>query len=435
MKATKHTKTRPRLLSTVSQSSRFDFDIAAHASMEPFLLSDADAQSVSSQMYYPNVPMPVGLPTDGLAYSAAGISPSMTQHIDPAHMQLHYDSGLAGSPSASWGSSPVESRISSPGIPEDASAWSIPLASSPSQASDSSPIIDSISPSLDHQMGLMSTDDVNANILSEEVFALPPAFSRRSSDDGEFSARNHPLYKTAFPAADGLFHCPWEGQDSCNHKPEKLKCNYDKFVDSHLKPYRCKITSCENARFSSTACLLRHEREAHAMHGHGDKPYLCTYEGCDRAVPGNGFPRNWNLKDHMRRVHNDNGSSVGAPSTSPVSQVVSQSHKDSKSRKRKSKDLSEIVSSSRRQSSRSAEVAAARAAEQAMVEEWHQHRKALDAYLIDYSSPDAFDIYGAFSDAQTHMAAMGKITQQLHSKKARVSMDGYSRRSYLEHSG
>jgi len=76
-------------------------------------------------------------------------------------------------------------------------------------------------------MGLMSTDDVNANILSEEVFALPPAFSRRSSDDGEFSARNHPLYKTAFPAADGLFHCPWEGQDSCNHKPEKLKCNYE----------------------------------------------------------------------------------------------------------------------------------------------------------------------------------------------------------------
>ncbi|KAH7037715.1 uncharacterized protein B0I36DRAFT_70039 [Microdochium trichocladiopsis] len=436
MKATKH-KSRPRLLSTVSQSSRIlDFDITGNASMDTFLLPETDAQSVSSQMYYPNVPLAVGLPTDGLAFSAAGISPSMTQHIDPAHMQLHYDGALAGSPSASWGSSPVESRISSPGIPEDASAWSLPMAASPSQTSDSSPIMDSISPSLDRQMGLMTTDDVNANILSEDMFSLPPAFSRRSSDDGESSARNHPLYKTAFPAADGLFHCPWEGQASCNHKPEKLKCNYDKFVDSHLKPYRCKITSCENARFSSTACLLRHEREAHAMHGHGDKPYLCTYEGCDRAVPGNGFPRNWNLKDHMRRVHNDNGSSMSIPSGSPVSsQAASQAHKESKSRKRKSKDVSEAVSSSRRQSSRSAEVAAARAAEQAMVEEWHQHRKALDAYLTDYSSPDAFDIYGTFSDAQSHMTAMGKITQQLHSKKARASMDAYTRRSYGEHSG
>lgn len=43
------------------------------------------------------------------------------------------------------------------------------------------------------------------------------------------------------------------------------------------------------------------------MHGHGEKPFLCEYENCDRAVPGNGFPRHWNLRDHMRRVHNDSG--------------------------------------------------------------------------------------------------------------------------------
>lgn len=40
------------------------------------------------------------------------------------------------------------------------------------------------------------------------------------------------------------------------------------------------------------------------MHGHGTKPYPCTYTGCDRAQPGNGFPRKWNLHDHMHRVHN-----------------------------------------------------------------------------------------------------------------------------------
>ena len=76
-----------------------------------------------------------------------------------------------------------------------------------------------------------------------------------------------------------------------------------KFVDSHLKPYRCKVRSCENARFSSTACLLRHEREAHAMHGHGQKPFLCSFTGCERGQQGHGFPRHWNLRDHMRRVH------------------------------------------------------------------------------------------------------------------------------------
>src|SRR5277367_5839042 len=77
-----------------------------------------------------------------------------------------------------------------------------------------------------------------------------------------------------------------------------------KFVDSHLKPYRCKVKACENAHFSSTACLLRHERDVHAMYGHGEKHFLCTFEGCERGVPGNGLPRYWNLCDHMKRIHN-----------------------------------------------------------------------------------------------------------------------------------
>jgi hypothetical protein len=148
---------------------------------------------------------------------------------------------------------------------------------------------------------------------------------RRSSPEIDNSARDHPLYQNAKVGPDALYHCPWEGKDpQCTHKPEKLKCNYEyesenpntrplvitnhprrsKSVDSHLKPYRCKVHACENARFSSTACLLRHEREAHAMHGHGEKPFLCRFDGCDRGIPGNGFPRHWNLRDHMKRVHN-----------------------------------------------------------------------------------------------------------------------------------
>ncbi|KAG9502167.1 hypothetical protein J7337_004992 [Fusarium musae] len=39
------------------------------------------------------------------------------------------------------------------------------------------------------------------------------------------------------------------------------------------------------------------------------KPFLCNYDGCEHAAPGNGFPHQWNLQDHMSRVHNDNGNS------------------------------------------------------------------------------------------------------------------------------
>lgn len=39
------------------------------------------------------------------------------------------------------------------------------------------------------------------------------------------SAREHPLYQ-ASPQADGLYHCPWEEEASCTHRPHKFKCKY-----------------------------------------------------------------------------------------------------------------------------------------------------------------------------------------------------------------
>jgi hypothetical protein len=75
-----------------------------------------------------------------------------------------------------------------------------------------------------------------------------------------------------------------------------------------LRPYKCRCAlpgmDCEDQRFSSNACLFRHEREAHGKHGHGDNPYLCKYAHCPRAAAKNGVPRSWNQRDHMKRVHN-----------------------------------------------------------------------------------------------------------------------------------
>ena len=52
------------------------------------------------------------------------------------------------------------------------------------------------------------------------------------------------------------------------------------------------------------------------MHGHGDRPHLCFYAGCERGFAGNGFPRRYNLYDHMKRVHDhkeDPQSAIGSP--------------------------------------------------------------------------------------------------------------------------
>ena len=198
------------------------------------------------------------------------------------------------------------------------------------------------------------------------------------------------------------------------------------------------MDSCENARFSSTACLLRHEREAHAMHGHGDKPYLCTYEGCDRALSGNGFPRQWNLKDHMRRVHNDNGASLNMSGSPPTGQPAASSQ-STKGRKRKSKDSADHGSSSRKQAARSAahivDVAAAmKAAEQPMINDWNEHRQALQNYLQEYNVPDDFKHMEQLATAKDHLDAMGRISQKLlETRKSNQTGDSY-RRSYV-HTG
>jgi hypothetical protein len=158
------------------------------------------------------------------------------------------------------------------------------------------------------------------------------------------------------------------------------------------------------------------------MHGHGDKPYLCTYEGCDRSLPGSGFPRNWNLRDHMRRVHNDNGSSL--PSSHGGSSSGRGSHSQStKGRKRKSKDSSEMSSgrkssvSSKHAAQDEAAAAAAKAAEEPLREKWWQHRNAVQEYMQHYDAPDAFEVMDQSSQAAEHFAAMETISRRL--KKSR----------------
>ena len=68
------------------------------------------------------------------------------------------------------------------------------------------------------------------------------------------------------------------------------------------------------------------------MHGHGARPHLCQFADCDRSAPGHGFPRRYNLFDHMKRVHQYEG-----PTTEPSAlSVQGQPQRKPISRKRKS---------------------------------------------------------------------------------------------------
>lgn len=155
------------------------------------------------------------------------------------------------------------------------------------------------------------------------------------------------------------------------------------------------------------------------MHGHGDKPYLCTYESCDRSQPGNGFPRQWNLKDHMRRVHNDN--SAGSGPTSPPAGGASApaaTQASTKGRKRKS-DSQETAATTKGSARKStvkaqAEAAAAAAAKpDPSIAEWHERRQRLEDIIRTLDNPSSARTVQDLEQVSSQAAAMMKISRKL----------------------
>jgi hypothetical protein len=186
------------------------------------------------------------------------------------------------------------------------------------------------------------------------------------------------------------------------HTLSRLRCLTpppSKYLDSHLKPFVCTHHECGSPRFSSNACLFRHQREAHGLHGHGENPHLCRFSTCERALERNGFPRKWNLKDHMKRVHGWEESEDSPSSDSPPAP----SHKSGQPvRKRKSTPPVTSVPMKRQSSSQTK----ARAASISYLQHSHQHEYVVDqAYPITWKQPESEvpTFRNMFQDAQARI--------------------------------
>jgi hypothetical protein len=215
--------------------------------MDHFLPRDLDSLSVSDHMTSAVSfgPGALGLGHDGLSYMTGDASAVLDRHVNP---QV-FDAGILVTSPQSWGSSSPED------IRDDMWSAAATDISPPESLASESPELPNGSPryvgfssclvlgATSHTSNVFRMtrnleaahfsvpDDVQGNVMTpagDDGYPMAAgAFgSRRSTGDGE-TARDHYLYKNAYPQADGLFHCPWEGQATCNHKPEKLKCNYE----------------------------------------------------------------------------------------------------------------------------------------------------------------------------------------------------------------
>ena len=71
------------------------------------------------------------------------------------------------------------------------------------------------------------------------------------------------------------------------------------------KAFRCLDRNCDTKPFGSRSDLKRHQREVHHRDEDGNPCLLlpCPVFRCERHEKG--FPRRWNLEDHVRRMHPD----------------------------------------------------------------------------------------------------------------------------------
>jgi hypothetical protein len=195
-------------------------------------LLDSDARGVQSQIYWHEYALDMNLGANAVAFPVPHVNPLL---VVPAQMHLANDAVPdTSSPSTTWDCfSTSISRTSSPATIDD--TWPAPYspASSPEYCRSPRYVVlhaedeqssYGLSCFRDRKIPMMPEHGVSQ---IEDASALPQAYTaRRQGSDGE-SARDHALYKNVVPQADGLFHCPWEGQPNCNHKAEKLKCNYE----------------------------------------------------------------------------------------------------------------------------------------------------------------------------------------------------------------
>jgi hypothetical protein len=57
--------------------------------------------------------------------------------------------------------------------------------------------------------------------------AVPPSYLDQKQPREIEPLKDHPLYERAGQGDDGLWHCPWEGEDYCRHKPSVLRADFE----------------------------------------------------------------------------------------------------------------------------------------------------------------------------------------------------------------
>ncbi|OAA65584.1 Protein kinase-like domain protein [Niveomyces insectorum RCEF 264] len=135
----------------------------------------------------------------------------------------------------------------------------------------------------------------------------PPAAEVDEGEDGEEDHPETGVRKGKKRMVGPAYVRPSYQCEECS-KDFARKCDYNKHIQRHKRPFVCTAQNCTSRGFTCHSDLRRHEREVHSMHG-GPPKLLCPHPTCGRHRKA--FSRQENLDSHLLRVHKMGGDAEG----------------------------------------------------------------------------------------------------------------------------
>ncbi|KAH8161316.1 hypothetical protein CIB48_g6929 [Xylaria polymorpha] len=105
-------------------------------------------------------------------------------------------------------------------------------------------------------------------------------------------------------------HSAMPAMYECEYKPCPYKSRRESNCKQHMEKahgWRNKTKSNQETLPTRTENKMPTTSSIQAENNFQGRSYLCTYEGCERSISGNGFAESRNLRDHLQRTHNHAG--------------------------------------------------------------------------------------------------------------------------------
>lgn len=132
------------------------------------------------------------------------------------------------------------------------------------------------------------------------------------------------------------------------------------------------------------------------------------WRDCNRAVPGRGFPRQYNLKDHIKRVHTASKRKYDGTSPTPITAQAGKNRRRRLEAPKQPSPESCVTMAKPLHAEESSQFSF-----QMLAEQWIGHRRSAEQAMRDLGQPEDSRSIEQIAEAQRRLSLMASISREL----------------------